>query len=193
MSHSISATEKIYVFNALVKASEDVVPGEIVKGSVYFDTTQPNLNLQEITVIVESLEYHVSPPTASANAADAAVADAANVKNANSDHHHKGFLDFFKRHGKAPGLSLNIASHVQNDSNKFELVVPITTAPAIINAGRHEYPFEVTIPTNIPVTSAVQKNADDVVLLLYRYHAVIKIEGATEDGEAFHVLHVLAK
>ncbi|KAJ3140401.1 hypothetical protein HK100_009951 [Physocladia obscura] len=188
----MNANEKIFAFNESIKASEDVVPGEKVQGKIFFDTTHGDHTVEEITLKVEALEYHVSPPDHSEHAADIAASEVSAAKaNAARSDHHIAFLSHFKKTGRAPALSANIAKHEQHDV-KFETTIQVLSTPTPIEQGRHEYDFELTIPSDAPLTTAIEKSEDDVVLILYRYHAVIKVTGATRDAEAFHSLHVLA-
>ncbi|ORY53570.1 hypothetical protein BCR33DRAFT_3355 [Rhizoclosmatium globosum] len=78
-----------------------------------------------------------------------------------------------------------------NHTVLFEQTVHLVEAGTIVQAGHYEYDFELTLPATAPLTNAIPKAGDEVALVLYRYHAQVKIVGATEVGEGYGVLHVI--
>ncbi|KAJ3010049.1 UNVERIFIED_CONTAM: hypothetical protein HDU68_002361 [Siphonaria sp. JEL0065] len=205
----LNLLDKTYVFNATITAPSDAVPGSNIQGKIVFDTTIQNVHLQAATLKLECLEYHISPPSTPEYASTPPVATPFQVAAPMPEKgHHKHFLDFFHKYGKAPkkiatsastvnstavdsGVLVTHEEHYANEI-KFEhtiSLIPATESNSIIKPGRHEYEFTIQLPQNFPLTSAVDKSAIDVILVVSRLHAVIQIENVKED--VYHVIHVL--
>ncbi|KAJ3028641.1 UNVERIFIED_CONTAM: hypothetical protein HDU68_001222 [Siphonaria sp. JEL0065] len=208
MTGGLNLLDKTYVFNATITAPSDAVPGSSIQGKIVFDTTVQNVHLQAATLKLECLEYHISPPSTPEYTTTPPVATPFQVAAAVPEKSHRHFLDFFHKHGKAPkkiavstsaanpaaadsGVLVTHEEHYANDI-KFEhtiSLIPAAENNSIIKPGRHEYEFTIQLPQNFPLTSAVDKSATEVILVVSRLHAVIQIENVKED--VYHVVHVL--
>ncbi|KAI9335993.1 hypothetical protein BDR26DRAFT_865509 [Obelidium mucronatum] len=198
----LNLLDKTYVFNAVITAPADATPGSTLQGKVVFDTTVADIHIQAATLKLECLEFHITPPTTPEyNEATPAVTGTQDAHaTTHHENHHLNFLTFFHKHGKAPKkakkTALSLVSHEDHLPNEIKFESTISLIPAsenntVIKPGRHEYEFSINLPQNLPLTTAVDRASNDVVLIVSRLHAVIQIENVKE--EVFSVLHVLPK
>ncbi|KAJ3073068.1 hypothetical protein HDU98_002274 [Podochytrium sp. JEL0797] len=160
-----------------------------------FDTTSAikNLKIQSITLKLECQSYHVTPPITTNQTASESIAD--------EKHHRRTFLDFFHSHGKAPKQKTTSAHGAVNEVEhlpveiKSELSFPLLPATEVnteLKPGRHAYAFEIDLPSDWPVTTALDNNASEVLMLVSRFHGTIEVENVKEECYAFlHVVETL--
>ncbi|KAJ3052014.1 hypothetical protein HDU99_008269, partial [Rhizoclosmatium hyalinum] len=126
--------------------------------------------------------YHVAPPNVDVSATTV-----------QSQSHHIAFLDFFRKHGRAP-VTQDDEPHNLPFEVKFQSQLSLLNAKEVgseLIQGQHEYSFEVQVPLEFPLTKAEEHGTTDVILVVSRLHATVQVEGVRE--ECYKILHVLAQ